>query len=185
MASNDNQYHRKAQYNSKRETYVDENGNYVYRRWDDVNHRYREEVCVVGEGGFTAEIRNFLDEMDADEEHYLDVQQKNRDKIFDRRQQAYAADKCGHISDPIDFLPQTGQRTFDAALRDDPRVGHLLRAMEQLTTDQVDLIYAIYGEMKYGADVALEQGVSRQAINNRLKKIHSRLTKLMADMNED
>ena len=30
MKTSDNQYERKAQYNSNRQTYVDENGNYVY-----------------------------------------------------------------------------------------------------------------------------------------------------------
>ena len=56
--------------------------------------------------------------------------------------------------------------------------------MEKLTSEQVDLVYAIYGEMQFGADVAREQGVSHQAINNRLKKIHTRLAKLMAEMDE-
>lgn len=56
--------------------------------------------------------------------------------------------------------------------------------MEKLTPEQVDLVYVIYGEMQFGADVAREQGVSRQAINNRLKKIHTRLTKLMVEMDE-
>ena len=56
--------------------------------------------------------------------------------------------------------------------------------MEKLTPEQVDLVYAIYGEMQFGTDVAREQGVSRQAINNRLKKIHTRLANLMAEMDE-
>ena len=84
----------------------------------------------------------------------------------------------------MDLIPQRRQRTFQDALREDPRIGQLLLAMEKLTPEQVDLVYAIYGEMQFGADVAREQGVSRQAINNRLKKIHTRLAKLMSEMDE-
>ena len=35
MQKKDNQYQRKARYNPNRETYVDENGNYVYLIWDE------------------------------------------------------------------------------------------------------------------------------------------------------
>ena len=38
MKNNDNQYQRKARYNPNRETYVDENGNYVYLIWDEKTH---------------------------------------------------------------------------------------------------------------------------------------------------
>ena len=70
MASKDNQYERKAPYNPDRQTFVDADGNYVYRIWDEENHCYRHEVCVVGEG-ISPELRSLLDEMDAEEEHRL------------------------------------------------------------------------------------------------------------------
>lgn len=81
----------------------------------------------------------------------------------------------------MDLIPQ---RSFQDALQEDPRIGKLLLAMDKLTPEQVDLVYAIYGEMQFGADVAREQGVSRQAVNNRLKKIQARLAKLMAELDE-
>ena len=184
MTSQDNQYERKAQYNSDRQTYVDENGNYVYLVWDEETRTYRREVCVVGDGGISPELRVMLDEMDVEEKRCLDADDHHLDKVFDGKKKDHDADKSGRTPNPMDLLPQCRQRTFQDALREDPRVGQLLIAMEKLTPDQVDLIYAIYGEMKFGADVAREQGVSRQAINNRLKKIHARLAKLMADMDE-
>ena len=55
MSKNDNQYQRKARYNPNRETYVDENGNYVYRVWDESIKDYRHEIITVGDGGFTPE----------------------------------------------------------------------------------------------------------------------------------
>ena len=57
MKTSDNQYERKAQYNPNRQTYVDENGNYVYLIWDKEAQDYRREVCVVGDGGISPELR--------------------------------------------------------------------------------------------------------------------------------
>lgn len=185
MTINDNQYQRKARYNPNRESYVDENGNYVYLIWDEDAHSYSQEVCVVGEDGISPELRALLDEMDAEEDRQRDVDAYHLDKVFDEKKKAYGADKSGRTPNPIDLLPQCRQRTFQDALHEDPRIAQLLIAMDMLTPGQVDLVYAIYGEMKFGADVAREQGVSRQAINNRLKKIQARLVKLMASIENE
>lgn len=64
MKTSDNQYERKAQYNPNRQTYVDENGNYVYLIWDEEAQDYRREVCVVGDGGISPELRTMLDEIE-------------------------------------------------------------------------------------------------------------------------
>lgn len=184
MKTNDNQYWGKARYNPNRETYVDENGNYVYLVWDEEIRKYRQEVCVIGEGDFTPEVRALLDEMDAEEDRRLDADNHHLDKVFECKKKAHGDDGSGRTPDPIDLLPQVRQRSFQDALLEDPRIGRLLTAMDKLSPDQVDLVYAIYGEMQFGADVAREQGVSRQAINNRLKKILARLAKLLAEMNE-
>ena len=185
MQSNDNRYQRKARYNPNRETYVDENGNYVYRAWDEAIKDYRHEIITVGDGGFTPELRTMLDEMDAEEERRLDADDRHIDKVFEAKKRAHNADGSGRTPHPMDLIPQRRQRSFRDALREDPRIGKLLLAMDKLTPEQVDLVYAIYGEMQFGADVAREQGVSRQAVNNRLKKIHARLAKLMAELDED
>ena len=184
MKTSDNQYERKAQYNPNRQTYVDENGNYVYLIWDKEAQDYRREVCVVGDGGISPELRTMLDEMDAAEERLLDADRHHVDKVFASKMDTYYADQNEHANNPLEMIPQRRQRTFQDALREDPRIAQLLVAMDKLTPEQVDLVYAVYGEMKFGADVARERGVSRQAINNRLKKIHTRLAKLMADLDE-
>lgn len=83
MQKKDNQYQRKARYNPNRETYVDENGNYVYLIWDEERQDYRREVIAIGEGGITPELRAMLDEMDAEEERRLDVDDHYIDKVFE------------------------------------------------------------------------------------------------------
>ena len=125
-----------------------------------------------------------LDEMDAEEERLLDADRHHVDKVFASKMDTYYADQNEHANNPLEMIPQRRQRTFQDALREDPRIAQLLVAMDKLTPEQVDLVYAVYGEMKFGADVARERVVSRQAINNRLKKIHTRLAKLMADLDE-
>lgn len=184
MEINDNQYERKAQYNPNRQTYVDENGNYVYLIWDEEAQYYRREVCVVGDGGISPELRATLDEMDAEEERLLDADRHHMDKVFASKMDTYYADQSEHANNPLEMIPQRRQCTFQDALREDPRIAQLLVVMDKLAPEQVDLVYAVYGEMKFGADVAREQGVSRQAINNRLKKIHARLANLMAELDE-
>ena len=184
MSNQDNQYQRKARYNPNRETYVDENGNYVYRVWDEEIKDYRREVITIGDGGFTPELRALLDEMDAEEERRLDADDRHTDKVFEAKKSAHSADGSGHTPHPMDLIPQRRQRSFQDALQEAPRIGKLLLAMDKLTPEQVDLVYAIYGEMQFGADVAREQGVSRQTVNNRLKKIQARLAKLMAELDE-
>ena len=184
MKNNDKQYERKAKYNPNRETYVDENGNYVYIIWDEEHKDYRHEVITFGDGGIAPEFRAMLDEMDAEEDRRLDADNHHIDKVFEIKKKDHCEDMTGHIPHPMDLIPQRRQRTFQDTLNENPRIGQLLLAMEKLTPEQVDLVYAIYGEMQFGADVAREQGVTRQAINNRLKKIHARLAKLMAEMDE-
>lgn len=184
MKTNDKQYKCKAQFNPNRETYVDGDGNYVYVVWDAETKSYRREVCVVGEGGFSPELRSVLDEMDAEEERYLDADWHHTDMVFEGRKKAFDEDTSGRIPNPIECIPQPRQRTFQDAIQENPQIALVLKAMEKLTPEQVDLIYATYGELKFGADIAREQGVSRQAVNNRLKKIHTRLEKLLADMDK-
>ena len=185
MTINENPYERKADFNPNRKTYVNEDGSYVYLIWDEDLQDYRKEVYPVGENGFTPEIRAALDEMDAEEERRLDADDRHIAWLIEKGRKACAEDASGHTPDPMDNLEQRRQRTFEDAVRDDPRVGQLIDAMAKLTPGQVDLIYAKYGEMKFEAEIAREEGVSRQAINNRLKKVHARLAKLMAEMDEE
>lgn len=184
MPNNENKYNRKSQYNPNRESYVDENGNYVYLVWDSENNSYRREVCVVGEGGFSPEIRAVLDEMDADEDRRLDADRHHMDMVFEAKKRAYCDNQSEYANDPLEMLPQRKHQSFEEVIRESPCIEQLIKAMDRLTPEQKDLIFAIYGEMLFGAEVAREQGVTRQAINNRLNKIHKRLKKLMEDMNE-
>ena len=53
------------------------------------------------------------------------------------------------------------------------------QAVEQLTPQQIDLFYALFGEMRSMADIAREQGKTRQAVNNQKNKILNRIKKLL------
>lgn len=60
-----------------------------------------------------------------------------------------------------------------------PMKEKLLRVFEQLTDNQKDLVYDLFGLCKTAIDVANEQDVSYQAIQNRRTKILKRLKKLL------
>lgn len=113
MSNQDKQYQRKARYNPNRETYVDENGNYVYRVWDEEIKDYRHEVITVGDGGFTPELRALLDEMDAEEERRLDADDRHTDKVFEakksgpqyRRERSHPASYGSHPATQTAQLP--------------------------------------------------------------------------------
>ena len=182
MSINENQYERKAQFNENRETYVDNDGNYVYLVWDVETHRYRKEVCIIGENGFTNELRVVLDDLDVCEERINDADRHHRDTVFSQKMNSFYADESEFANNPLEEIPQQKQQPFESVVNENPQIQKLLKAMEKLTPEQIDLIYDIYGSMRFGADIAQEQGVSRQAINNRLKKIRARLEKLMAEM---
>lgn len=85
MTNQDNQYQRKAWYNSNRETYVDKNGKYVYLILDEEIKDYRREVIPVGNSDITPELRIMLDEMDAEYERRLDADEHHIDKIFEKK----------------------------------------------------------------------------------------------------
>ncbi len=51
----------------------------------------------------------------------------------------------------------------------------LLRAMESLSPDQRELVRRVYFENQRIVDIAREQGVSRAAIHDRLKRIYQRI----------
>ena len=57
-------------------------------------------------------------------------------------------------------------------------------AMTQLTDGQRDLIYELYGFCKSMADIAREQEVSYEAVQNRRNKIFRRLKKLIEAEND-
>ena len=173
---------RKSHFNPDRETYMNQDGNYVYLIWDTKTKLYHKEVCVVGVEGFTPEIRDALDDMDAEEDRLNEKENRREFEALAKNLFEYYLEDYEYKNNPLYILCRPGLQPRSAKRAN---LKKLNRAMKKLNPEQINLIYEIYGEMKYGADVAREQGVSRQAINNRIRKIQNRLKKLMGELSDD
>lgn len=138
-------------------------------------------VLEAGRDGVTEEdilIYQDLDHSDALKGRYND---ENLDYATENQ-------KCKHQTDPETYEdPIKSLVTYDSfsfleePAAEDPRIVQLKEFMKKLTPDQVDLIFDVYGAMRSQVDIAKELGVSKVAINKRLKKIHIRLLKLFAE----
>ena len=70
---------------------------------------------------------------------------------------------------------------MDGTQEENALVEQLRLLMQKLTPQQIDLIYSLFGEQKRMADIAREQGKTRQAVNNQKNKIINKLKKLFED----
>ncbi len=102
----------------------------------------------------------------------LDRQQYNNDQKETRR----------HVSlDGMDYegeLFASAEDTEGEAVRRED-MARLFSAMEALSPSQRELVEKVYFEERKITDIAREEGVSEAAIRNRLKKIYSRLKKIL------
>ena len=102
----------------------------------------------------------------------LDRQQYNNDQKETRR----------HVSlDGMDYegeLFASAEDTEGEAVRRED-MARLYSGMEALSPSQRELVEKVYFEEREITDIAREEGVSEAAIRNRLKKIYSRLKKIL------
>ncbi|GAA2911899.1 RNA polymerase sigma factor [Vagococcus fluvialis] len=86
--------------------------------------------------------------------------------------------------DSINYAEDKSDLMYKAYLEEqskkvtDPRVDELLELMEKLTDNQRWLIQKVFYEGVSQTDVAVELGITKQAVQNRLNKIYARLRNL-------
>ncbi len=76
-----------------------------------------------------------------------------------------------------DTLLPSKDNVEDDILRKE-EMAELVKALELLTPEQLCLVKKIYFEGLTMASVAIEEGVSKVAITNRMKKIHEKMKKV-------
>lgn len=165
------------------ESYKDQNGYYVYTYWDNEEKVYKKEIIRPGENGVTQELINYL----AKDDHKAELKQRydteNLDWKFAAQQLRYSRDSSETANDPINTIIYRKKRTFEDAARSNKQLNKLLEAIQELTPEQIDLVYALYGELKTQTDIARETGKSQQSVYNRKMKIINRLRKLLDEDN--
>lgn len=138
-------------------------------------------VIHSGEEGVTEEMILLLKSED-NQSHLQDrYQEENTDYDYMNAQERLeehpdSENLRGEIADPSADLFRI---LFPDEENASPMKQKLLHVFEQLTDSQKDLVYDLFGLCKTAVDVANEQNVSYQAIQNRRTKILKRLKKLM------
>ena len=181
-------YQRTADYDPNRHCYVDEEGNYVFEVWDDEAKQYIKGDVL--DADVDREWVIFLDTTDHDEDLQVRYANENMDYGMENKRRKYASQQTDeeYDEDPFEQIPAAGAGPEDILFKEeepeDPRVAELLEYMQKLTAEQVDLIYALFGEQKKLREIAEEivkaDGThpTPQAIKGRENKITNRLRKL-------
>lgn len=180
---------RKSKYDKNRSCYLAEDGSYVYEVVDLDTGAVRKERFVP-EGEKAAELVIWLDEDDHQQdlsrrydEENLDWEMENMRARFEKgtTEDEFDEDPFSQIKSNMS-IPEAS--LFDEEEPEDPRIVKLREFMKELTDDQVNLIYDLFGNLKTLREIA-EGSVkpdgthpTEQAIYGREQKILKRLRKM-------
>ena len=180
---------RKSKYDNNRSCYMTEDGSYVYEIVDIDTGAVRKER-ITPEDENTAELVIWLDEDDHQQdlrrrydEENLDWEMENKRARFEKGTTEDEFDE-----DPFSQIKSTmsipGASLSNGEEAEDPRIVKLREFMKELTDDQVNLIYDLFGNLKTLREIA-EESVkpdgthpTEQAIYGREQKILKRLRKM-------
>lgn len=177
-------FDRRSQFNDNRDSYLDENGNYVYTRWvkRDNGKWEREIENIIPLTAENMEIIIMLDQNDYDYD-LLNRYVKENDDYLIRNQQKKSANngwRCRDTfgTDPLNNIADPAGDIFSQMFPDDEISDSRVREMEEfvrskLTEDQQNLLFSHFGDCKFLEDFRCEEEkitgkkVTKQAIHNR------------------
>ena len=153
---------------------------YTYKFQDDAS-----VTLEAGKDGVTKKLIVFLEESDRKFDLQKRYQEENESYAYQNAVAKYFSPACNFSDHPMNWFADLGA-TIEQILFSEEEVSpfetmleKLDSVMEMLTDGQRDLIRDIYGLMKTDTEIAAEQNVSFQAIQNRRKKMMKRIEKLM------
>lgn len=180
---------RKSKYDKNCSCYMTEDGSYVYEIVDIDTGAVRKER-ITPEDESTAELVIWLDEDDHQQdlrrrydEENLDWEMENKRARFEKgtTEDEFDEDPFSQITSTMSIPGASLSNEEDA---EDPRIVKLREFMKELTDDQVNLIYDLFGNLKTLREIA-EESVkpdgthpTEQAIYGREQKILKRLRKM-------
>ncbi len=176
-------------YDKNRSCYLAEDGSYVYEVLDLDTGAVRKER-LVPEGEKAAELVSWLDEDDHQQDLSLRYDEENLDWEMENKRARF---EKGTTEDEFDEDPFSQIKSnmsipraslFDEEEPEDPRIVKLRGFIRELTDDQINLIYDLFGNLKTLREIA-EESVkpdgthpTEQAIYGREQKILKRLKKM-------
>lgn len=180
---------RKSKYDPNRTCYMAGDGSYVYEFIDIDTGAVRRER-ITSEDESTAEFVIMLDEDDHQQDLRRRYDEENLDWEMENKRARFAK---GTTEDEFDEDPFSqikssmgipGASLGDEDKTEDPRIVKLREFMKELTDDQINLIYDLFGNLKTLREIA-EDSVkpdgthpTEQAIYGREQKILKRLRKM-------
>ena len=114
------------------------------------------------------------------------------DFLSEKKKSQYDAGDDSVAADPISEIKDGGADVFSSIFKKDDADSEMViilreKIFPQLTENQLNLIYSLYGESKTQEEIRLEEiaitgkKVTHQAISNRVKKLHKRVQTLMEE----
>lgn len=186
-------FDKKSHFNDSRDSYVDENGNYVYTRWVKRNNGKweREVVATIPFSDETKDIIILLDQDDHDCDLQERYDEENADYgIRNQRNNAHgdSEDEDSFDSDPIESIADPNGDPLSQLCPDEQPVNPQVQDMEtfvrtELSDEQQDLFFAHYGEGKFLEDIRREEEaatgkkVTKQAVHGRWDRIVTKTCK--------
>lgn len=186
-------FNKKSHFNGSRDSYVDENGNYVYTRWVKCsNGKWEREV--VATIPFTDESKDIIILLDQDD-HDCDLQERYDEENADygiRNQQnnshGDSEDEDDFDSDPIESIKDPNGDVLSQLYPDEQPVDPKVQEMEtfvrtELSDEQQGLFFSHLGEGKFLEDIRREEEavtgkkVTRQAVHGRWDRIVAKTCK--------
>lgn len=180
---------RKSKYDPNRTCYMAGDGSYVYEFIDIDTGAVRRER-ITSEDESTAEFVIMLDEADHQQDLHRRYDEENLDWEMENKRARFAKGTTEDEFDEDPFsqiksrmgIPGASLGTEDRT--EDPRIVKLREFMKELTDDQINLIYDLFGNLKTLREIA-EESVkpdgthpTEQAIYGREQKILKRLRKM-------
>ena len=140
-------------------------------------------TILVGQDGVTRKWLAFLMEDDAAALEQEDYQRKHEDYGYRNAVARYEQCPEDELAHPMDEIPDPAADIFrilyPEETEDSPLLKKLRETIDQLTDDQRDLIFELYGRCKTCTQIGKEKNVTEAAIRNRREKIHKRIKKLI------
>ena len=156
-----------------------ESSTYTYQFLDG-----KASVLEAGQDGVTEELILFLQVSDNEMRLQTRYQLENESYEFQNAMKRHCADPDNTV-DPIESFSDPRADIFKilfsaekTASMEEKKVNEI---MELLTENQRDLIWDAYGMLRGDTEIAREQNVTREAIQNRRKKIMRRGEKLLKE----
>lgn len=114
------------------------------------------------------------------------------DYLSEKKKSQFEEGDDGVAADPISEITDKGAEIFSTLFKKDDADSEMViilreKIFPQLTENQLNLIYSLYGESKTQEEIRLEEiavtgkVVTHQAISNRVRKLHKRVQMLMKE----